>query len=378
VLSNEDSLRLHVLLKNVEAIRIDEEALVVYGLTMRSGVPTEAKVALNPTCRPEQYLRRVREFLSGTVLGSPGGYPLHLNRWTRMGQAKDTNLAALLMLGEVEAVAAVSGAPGLTDDLAQRVWWAAPTAESARRMLERPSVVNGRMGSILAQHLIEHLPFEGDPRVIMDTVRLALTPGLINDDDKQRLWLKGERQNAYRVGFLQALPRHLPQPLTARPDLLQHGIALGALADKGNALARTLLLTLDAAGQTFVHTCRLVMERPTHPEVTAAALNVIGAYFRPGSVTPAERDIRAIVAYADVAHREAQQPNERSQLGSILRATPDLAPDLRALLVLAGVSERVVVDILAHTSASGTVLQKKLQPVTSIIIEQLHVLRRST
>ena len=117
-LSTEDSLRLHVLLKNIEAVRIDEQALVVYGLATQNGATREAKVALNPNCRPEQYLRRVREFFSGAILGSPGGYPLHLNRWTRMGQIGDGSLAELLLLGEPEAVAAVSCALGLTDELA--------------------------------------------------------------------------------------------------------------------------------------------------------------------------------------------------------------------------------------------------------------------
>ena len=48
-----------------------------------------------------------REFLASHVLGSPGGYPVFINRWTRMGQARDENLQRLLMLGEPEAVVAV-------------------------------------------------------------------------------------------------------------------------------------------------------------------------------------------------------------------------------------------------------------------------------
>ena len=99
-LSNEDLLRLNVLLANdIEAIRIDESSMTVYGLSRGS----EARVPLNPNCRPQQYLRRVREMLSSHVLGSPGGYPVFLQRWTRMGQTRDAQLHKLLLLGEPEA-----------------------------------------------------------------------------------------------------------------------------------------------------------------------------------------------------------------------------------------------------------------------------------
>ena len=103
-LSPEDLLRLNVLLAgNVQAIRINESTMTLYGLSPQG----EAKIKLNPTCRHEQYLRLVRETLSGHVLGSPGGYPVYLKRWTRMGQVRDESLEALLKLGEPEAVAAV-------------------------------------------------------------------------------------------------------------------------------------------------------------------------------------------------------------------------------------------------------------------------------
>lgn len=132
-LSSEDTLRLNVLVNNVEAIRIEERSLTVFGLSARG----EARVQLNPTGRSDQYLRAVREFLSSCALGSPSGYPVHLNRWTRMGQARDANLAKLLMLGEPEAITAVVCAPGLTEELARRAWWVDSTSENARRMLAR-------------------------------------------------------------------------------------------------------------------------------------------------------------------------------------------------------------------------------------------------
>ena len=107
-LSSEDSLRLNVLMmaNPVQAVRIDEGAMTLYALTENG----EAKVQLHPNCRADQYIGRVKQFLGGHALGSPGGYPVYLQRWTRMGQTSDKNLEALLLLGEPEAVVAVAHA----------------------------------------------------------------------------------------------------------------------------------------------------------------------------------------------------------------------------------------------------------------------------
>ena len=145
-----------------------------------------------PVGRSDQYLRTVRELLAGHAIGSPGGYPVYIQRWTRMGQARDKGLDRLLLLGEPEAVVSVAYSNGLTDELARRAWWAMPTADNARRMLERECVVQGQMGKILADYLIEHLPFENEPHIIIDTVRIVLQPGLTDEAARQRLWQKGE------------------------------------------------------------------------------------------------------------------------------------------------------------------------------------------
>ncbi|MEE9352512.1 MAG: hypothetical protein V3U78_09645, partial [Thiotrichaceae bacterium] len=97
-LSNEDNLRLNVLLAQpLQAIRINEGSMTVYALTEKG----EAKVQLNPTVRDEQYLRWVRELISLKVTGSPGGYPIFIKRWTRMGHT-DNTLEHMLLLGEPE------------------------------------------------------------------------------------------------------------------------------------------------------------------------------------------------------------------------------------------------------------------------------------
>jgi len=109
-LTSEDTFRLNVLLANRPlAIRIDESKMVVGGLAEKG----ESRVQLHPDGNPEHYVRSVKELISGHILGSPGGYPIYLRRWTRMGQMRDESLEQLLMLGEPEAiVAAVCVCPG--------------------------------------------------------------------------------------------------------------------------------------------------------------------------------------------------------------------------------------------------------------------------
>ena len=109
-LSPEDSFRLQVLLaQDLKAVRIEESesSPALYALTDRG----EVRIPLFPNARLDKYLRHLRELLSGHALGSPGGYPVFLTRWTRHGQMEGLNLGRLLLTGEPEAVVAVVHRP---------------------------------------------------------------------------------------------------------------------------------------------------------------------------------------------------------------------------------------------------------------------------
>ncbi len=374
-LSNEDSLRLNVLLANAVAVRIDEGALLVYGLA-NSG--DEAKIQLNPNCRPDQYVRRVRELLSSHVLGSPGGYPVFLKRWTRMGQAAGARLGDLLMLGEPEAVVAVSGAAGLTDELAYRAWWAMPDAANARRMLARECVVQGRMGSVLAEFLLEFLPFEEEARDIIESVRLVLQEHLIDEQARTELWNRGRQKSVFRIGFLQALPDDLPEQDQPRPDLEHHRAHVQALAGQNNACAGLLLRVLSAEGQAYLRTCEHVLKKPSNQDAVCALLDTIGEYFSPARVSPLHyTDIEVLLRDAESWFERSPQIDARAfERACVLRdQVPELEAEVQALLTLAQVGEPLVRQLFAHTDAIGSVMRKKLEPITKPIAQQLTVLR---
>ncbi len=367
-LSSEDNLRIHVLLnQDLQAIRIDESKMIIYALSEKG----EAKIMLNPNCRDDRYLKIVKELISSKVLGSPGGYPVFLRRWTRMGQARDESLGRLLQLGEPEAIIAVVHASGLTDELARRAWWAMPIAENARCMLQKEAVVQGTMGVELAEFLIEFLPFEHEAKDIIDSVRLILQGQLISDDRRQNLWQRGQRKNAFLVGFLFAEADTLPLEKDPHPALADYQSKLVTLIRKGNPVARQLQRLLDAPGQAFLSTVNSVLKKPANQDVVIALLNVIHGYFSPLKLlSKKEDDILLIMKTAS----ELIKKKSSTSLVEVLDALPESSNMLYALLVLSAISEQVVNPVFSRSDAIGTLMRRKLEPVFEPLRQQIKLL----
>jgi len=371
-LSAEDALRINVLLAgDLKAVRIDESSMTLYALSDRG----EARVKLNPNCRDEPYLRVVRELLSSHVLGSPGGYPVYLKRWTRMGQARDDILESLLLLGEPEAVVAVVNASGITNDIARRAWWALQTAENARCMLRQQAVIAGDMGPELAEFLVEFLPFEEEARDLIGSVRLVLQPGLISSEARRKIWDRGRHKNVYFVGFLQTAPDDLPEQ---RPPHRCWELARDRLAGMcagGNQYALQLCRLLGAPGQVFLSTLGVVLLKPANQDVVVELLHAIAGYFGSlGIPTDRYEDVDAILKRVDeqIAGRHASD----RPLADVLAAVPELEPQVRAMLVLSLLDEPVVNPIFSRTDAIGTVMRKKLKPVSDVIRQQIDILAK--
>jgi hypothetical protein len=366
-LSPQDALRLNVLLANKpQAIRINESSMTVFALSAKG----EAQIELNPTGRHEQYLKRVKELFSGHVLGSPGGYPVYLQRWTRMGQMRDESLEQLLLLGEPEAVVAAASAQGLTDELARRAWWAMEDANNARHMLAKTAVVQGRMGPLLASYLVEHLPFEAEPEQQIETVRLVLQSGLLDGQQVDSLWRKAQRKPAYYVGFLAARPDQLPGEYAAHGALEPVAAQLTPLAASGNGLAALLLRVLSAQGQGFIETVFRVFEKPNNQDVVNLALDHVAAYFsaaRPGG--PVDATLDELLAEALEWLATAAEVGPLTTLNGIEPA------QLRALRVMSGLSYGVVRPAFGDSTAIGSLMRRKLQPVLTPMLAELCQLR---
>lgn len=368
-LTPEDRLKLHVLLANAQAIRIHEESMSVYGLTEDG----EKRVVLNPDRAPDRYLKSVRELLSTEVLGSPGGYPVFMRRWTRMGQVKNARLEPMLLLGEEEAVIAAARAPGLNETLARRIWWALPTAEVARYLLENDAVARSPFAPELAGWLYEYLPFEETPLLVINSVRLILRPGLLSDAQRRQLWQRGPRKSHYLAGFLAAAPEDLPETAPPRPLSLDMRASLAQLAAAGNIFAERLSWLHGGAGQSWLATLDHVWQKPADQDVVVALIEATAAFLRPLRCTPAE--IADVEALRLAAGHWCSCHNVPTALADLLSACAGLRDEIEALLVLAHADEPLLRPIFARSDAVGTVMHKQIEPVAGCVRRAIAALR---
>jgi len=225
---------------------------------------------------------------------------------------------------------------------------------------------------LLADYLIEHLPFESEPRVIIDTVRLVLQPGLIDPDVRQRLWEKGAAQNVYRIGFLEAEPDSLPQPVQAHANLEALRPVLIKFAASNNPLAVLLLRTLDSPGQTFAATCEQVLHKLSSQEAVTAVLNALSRYFL--SIRTSDQPTQDVALILEDA---ASRLDAWAAAQELLVVVPALRPQLLAMQALAHMDEAIVTPIFAHSSASGTLMRRKIEPVIKPVLAQIAALRRT-
>jgi hypothetical protein len=234
-------------------------------------------------------------------------------------------------------------------------------------------VVKGAMGPELAQFLIEYLPFETEPEVIVESLRLALQPGLINDRLRNKLWERCNRKPTYYLGFLISTPDDLPNPVAARELSEPNRQALEQLADLGNPYAKAMLRVYGPAGQTFVKTVAKVMEKPANQDVVNILLDVLRNYFAP--LRPAgDPDLTFEELLAEAQQRLAD-PAQDLLLADCRRATEGLDAQLKALRVLSGLGYGVLRPVFSRTDAIGSLMRRKLEPVSSPLMEQLKLLQ---
>jgi hypothetical protein len=364
-LSSEDSLRLNVLIKqDLRAVKIDEAKMMVHALTGRG----EAKVPLNPTCRDDKYLRIVRELLSTHALGSPGGYPVYLRRWTRMGQMREESLQGLLLLGEPEAIVAVANSAELTEEVARCAWWAMPDADIARRMLNNTQIASSEIGKELAAFLVEYLPFETEADAIVESVRLVLQPGLIDQATVQSLWSRANRKSAFYVGFLLANPGEFPETMPASSRYDANKAMLNELSSE-NVYAGKLLQLLSAEGQMYLATLAKAMDKLSDQQIVVLFLKAIQNYFQDVSIVLDPR-FRSFEEVATVVNQAVDDP-VNSQLENLLQVLPECRESVQAMLYLACVCESLVDPIFSQTDAVGSVMRKRLQSVTLPIADNI-------
>lgn len=375
-LSSEDQLRIQVLLHNHPlALRIDESRMVLHALTADG----EASIPLSPNGPNEQYLRQLREMLSEHVLGSSGGYPVYIKRWSRMGQTGEMHLNEFMLLGEPEAVVAVANSPGLTIELAHRVWWAvtntAQQAEQGIHMLRRACVLEDALGREIAQFLMEHLPFENEPDRILEILSAVLQRGLLEQRQIEQIWQRSRERGKgiYRIAFLQGRPLALPEPLPPHPEFDEWSERIAPLLERGSGAAQLLLQIGSAAGQTFVAEARRLLEQVANEESVYALLNAIGPFFSPlGVAVGEERDLGRLM----LQQEQLLGSSESGATAELLELAPEQRGRILAMMFLSQVREEVAFRAVLHSGSVGRSLRRRLRPEFELIGSQLEQLQR--
>jgi hypothetical protein len=373
-LSHEDNLRLNVLLsQELKAIRINEGSMTLHALTDQG----EAKIKFNPTTRDDQYLRMVREFLSLKITGSPGGYPVYIKNWTRMGHA-DNTLQHMLLLGEPEAVIAVVYSPAVSHEIGIRAWWANPTTEVAMRLMEYPAVSTGVLGKELADYLMEFLPFEECQLNVVDMVRLCLQKGLITDQQKNELWKRAKRKNPFYVGFLHTHSAQIP--LDKKPAISYQTAkkAIKPLLETGNIYAVSLCQLLDAEGQNWLETLKLSLQKPVDQDVVISLFKAISQHFKLpiNTLIKDGRGTRSIEIAINHSLEVCKSPDNDDLKQLLAMLNQDLHPLVDAMIVLAQMGEHTLIPIFSGNESVGTVMRKRLLPLTTPLLEKVDILMR--
>ena len=369
-LSNEDNLRINVLLaQKPHVIRINESNMTLYSLTAKG----EVSIKLNPTVQDEKYLRGVRELLSMKVTGSPGGYPVFIKRWTRMGHTHNT-LEHMLLLGEPEAITAVAYSTGLTHEIARRAWWANPSTDIARQLLKHDEVINGSLGLELTEFLMEFLPFEERQLDVVNTVKLCLQGNLTSEKERLELWKRAKRKNPYYVGFMHSTPEAIPEKKKPSPHYNRICEKLEQPLSNDNIYATTVMFLLSEVGQKWLSTFRYALNKPVDQDVVISLFIAVGENFKiPFNESRGVRNLDDGVSLAaEICTGKANCPDELSE---VIKALDDQdIPLLEATLVLAQLGEDTLIPIFSGNDSVGSVMRKRLRPLTTPILERVNIL----
>jgi len=211
----------------------------------------------------------------------------------------------------------------------------------ARCMLEHTAVRQGSMGPLLADFLIEHLPFEEDPVQAMNSIRAVIGAGLLGAEAGEQLWAKARRRPHYFIGFLEHRPDALPGT-TERP--LAAAVQDRAVA--GDPWARQLARCHAASGQSFLAAAELALDKPSAHETVYLLLDILGNYF--------------------ASLRGLEMPTG---------LPAELDREIEAMAALAGISNETASSVLTRTTAIGPLMRRHLEPLFAPIIGHVRALR---
>ena len=137
---------------------------------------------------------------------------------------------------------------------------------------------------------------------------------------------------------------------------------------------------LDKAGQNYLQTVEKVIDKVADQEVMIALVRALQVYFRKTWPIDYSVEYRRLPEEIDNAVAAMMQTSETEQhslamIAQVLQHTLHLNQKVEALLKLSLVGESLLNPIFSQTDAVGSVMRKRLQPVTDWLLDNIAVLK---
>ncbi|MCZ7597145.1 MAG: hypothetical protein M5U09_04455 [Gammaproteobacteria bacterium] len=305
----------------------------------------ERVVHLDGGRQPQRYLKAVRELLSSIALGSPGGYPLVLGRWTRTGQLHNLPLEKLLRLAEPEAVVAVAIAGNLTADMARL----ASVGQSDHRDRPLPPCPRRRAAG----------------RTRPRTRRAPARAPAVRDRGDRRRAFRSRRAGRPRHGSGRRRCTVAPRTTQER-DLAGFRPGAAVRPSRGRRCryhARKCLrpagVLLSARGRILFSTVESILSRPADPEIVVECLDTLSSLL--ARIRPAAGEFTSI------------ENIERRVADAGPAGDDDTSRRLRAIAFLSLAGEPLVRDHFARSTAVGSLMRRQLAPLLDPVCRELAI-----
>ena len=133
---------------------------------------------------------------------------------------------------------------------------------------------------------------------------------------------------------------------------------------------------MSPAGQAFLATVDAVLKKPLNQDVMVELMHALENYAADLPLDEYKNtDIDAIVRGVEVLTGAEPVAGMPESLQQLIDAWPGGLRYICAMLVLALLGEKVLNPIFSRTDAIGSVMRKKLKPVTEPLHQQIDVLR---
>ncbi|MCK5666965.1 MAG: hypothetical protein KAI17_25940, partial [Thiotrichaceae bacterium] len=143
-----------------------------------------------------------------------------------------------------------------------------------------------------------------------------------------------------------------------------------------NIYAQTLCELLDENGQRWLETLKLSLTKPVDQDVVISLFIAIGKYFNLPLHTLRldNRGTRSIEIAMEHSQEVCSKP-DNDELKALLN-TLDKSdhPLVEAMLILAQMGEHTLIPIFSGNESVGTVMRKRLLPLTTPLLEKVDIL----